>query len=392
MRVLLLAPLWETVPPPRYGGTEAVVSVLCEELVRQGHEVTLCASGDSVTSAELLSIYHRSLRTADDLTDRQPYDWMHIALSLKEAADGFDIIHNHAGELAMAMGHLVGVPMLSTMHCLVTPDTRFVWDRYGGWYNTISHAARRSMPQVRGGTYCGVVHNGIDVNSFPYEERKGDYLLFLGRVAPEKGTHLAIEAARRLGKRLIIAAKVDQADRRYFHQTVEPLIDGALIQFVGEVDASLKRRLYARACCLLLPICWEEPFGLVMAEAMACGTPVVAFARGAAPELVVDGETGFLVHDVDGMVKAVRRVDRIDPRRCRRHVEENFSAQRMAEGYLALYERIIQEAAIGEALSVVKPGTRGEESALLAQASQLAEAAASRQNQEGSTDEELAVA
>ena len=390
MRVLQLAPLWETVPPPRYGGTEAVVSVLCEELVRQGHEVTLCASGDSVSSAELSSVYPRSLRTADDLQDRQPYDWMHIALSLR-AADGFDIIHNHAGELAMAMSPLVDVPMLSTTHCLITPDTQFVWDRYGGWYNSISHAGRRAMPPVRGGTYCGVVYNGIDVESFPYEERKEDYLLFLGRVAPEKGTHLAIDVARRLGKRLIIAAKVDRADRQYFHDVVEPLIDGDLIQFVGEADTLLKRKLYARACCLLLPICWEEPFGLVMAEAMACGTPVIAFARGAATELVVDGETGFLVHDMDGMVRAVHRVDRIDPQRCRRHVEENFSAQRMTEGYLALYERILEEAAIGERLIVVGPGLSGEENPLLAEASQLAETAGSREDK-GPTDEELAVA
>jgi glycosyltransferase involved in cell wall biosynthesis len=244
---------------------------------------------------------------------------------------------------------------------------------------------------VQGGTYCGVVYNGIDVESFPYEEQKEDYLLFLARIAPEKGTHLAIEAARRLGKRLVIAAKVDRADRQYFHDTVEPLIDGDLIQFVGEVDAALKRKLYARAYCLLFPICWEEPFGLVMAEAMACGTPVIAFARGAATELVVDGETGFLVHDVDGMVRAVHRVDRIDPRRCRRHVEENFSAQRMTEGYLAIYERILEEAAIGERLIVVGPGLSGEESSLLREASQLAETAGSRQD-EGPADGELAVA
>jgi glycosyltransferase involved in cell wall biosynthesis len=391
VRILQLAPLWETVPPSAYGGTEAVVSVLCEELVRQGHEVTLCASGDSVTSAELFSVYHRSLRTADDLQDRQPYDWMHVARSLKEAADSFDIAHNHAGELAMAMSHLADVPMLSTMHCLITPDTQFVWDRYRGWYNTISYAQRYTMPPIREGIYCGVVHNGIDVESFPYEERKEDYLLFLGRIAPEKGTHLAIEVARRLGKCLVIAAKVDRVDRQYFHDSVEPLIDGELIQFVGEADAALKRKLYAGAYCLLVPICWEEPFGLVMAEAMACGTPVIAFARGAAPEVVVDGETGFLVHNVDDMAQAVHRVDRIDPWRCRRHVEENFSAQRMTEAYVALYERILEDTAIGERLAVAAHGPSGEENSFLTEASQLAEAAASRQD-EGSTDEELAVA
>lgn len=389
MRILQLAPLWETVPPTAYGGTEAVVSVLCEELVRQGHKVTLCASGDSVTSAELLSVYHRSLRTADDLQDRQPYDWMHIALSLKEAKD-FDIVHNHAGEPTMAMSHLVDVPMLSTMHCHITPDTRFVWDRYRGWYNTISHAEQRRMPPVGGGTYCGVVYNGIDVESFPYQARKDGYLLFLSRIAPEKGTHLAIEVARRLGKRLIMAAKVDRVDQQYFHDSVEPLIDGDLIQFVGEADATLKRKLYAKAYCLLLPLCWEEPFGLVMAEAMACGTPVIAFARGAATEVVVDGETGFLVHDVDGMVRAVHQVGRIDPWRCRRHVEENFSAQRMAEGYLTLYERILEEAAMSERLTVVAPALGREEHPLLTEALQLAKAA-SRQDK-GSTDEEVAVA
>ena len=388
MRILQIAPLWETVPPHRYGGTEAVVSVLCEELVQQGHEVTLCASGDSVTSAELFSVFHRSLRTADDLQDRQPYDWMHVALSLKEAAEGYDVIHNHAGEMAMAMSHLVNVPMLTTMHCLVTPDTQFVWDRYRGWYNTISHAARRAMPPVRGGVYCGTVYNGIAVESFPYEEQKEDYLLFLGRIAPEKGAHLAIEVARRLGRHLVIAAKVDRADRQYFHDRVEPLIDGDLVQFFGEADADQKRRLYARANCLLLPLCWEEPFGLVMAEAMACGTPVVAFARGAANELVLDGETGFLVHDVEGMTRAVHRVDHIDPRRCRRHVEENFSAQCMTEGYLATYERILDEAAVGEALSVVAPGPLRKQSPLLTAASQLAEAASSTP-EEGSTDEAL---
>jgi glycosyltransferase involved in cell wall biosynthesis len=385
LRILQLAPLWETVPPPRYGGTEAVVSVLCEELVRLGHEVTLCASGDSITSAELSSVYHRSLRTAGNLRDPQPYDWTHIALSLR-AAKGFDVVHNHAGELAMAMTCLVDVPVLTTMHCLITPDTQFVWDRYDGWYNTISHAQRRAMPPVWGGTYCGVVYNGINVETFPYEERKGDYLLFLGRVAPEKGTHLAIEAARRLGKRLIIAAKVDRVDRQYFHESVEPLIDGRLIQFVGEADGSLKRELYARASCLLVPICWEEPFGLVMAEAMACGTPVVAFERGSASELLVNGETGFLVDDVDGMVGAVRQVGEIDPRRCRRHVEENLSARRMAEGYLTLYDRVLEEAA-GRDRDSLALGLGRE----LSGVSQLAEKAASG-GTEGPTDKGLAVA
>lgn len=371
MRILQLAPLWEAVPPPAYGGTEAVVSVLSEELVRQGHEVTLCASGDSQTSAALSSVYYRSLRSADDLGDRSPYDWVHVALSLKDAQD-FDIIHNHAGELAMAMSHLVDVPMLTTMHCLITPDTKFVWDRYPGWYNTISHSQRRSMPPIRNTNFSGVVYNAIDVASFPYRERKDDFLLYLSRVAPEKGTHLAIDVAKRLGRTLVIAAKVDRVDQAYFESAVKPQIDGKLIQFVGEADSRTKRDLLARARCVLLPLCWEEPFGLVMAEAMACGTPVVAFARGAAPEIIVDGETGYLVDDVDGMVAAVRRVEHIDPARCRRHVLEHFSPPVMAERYLAVYRTILDRTARqrmpplarAPALPTVRAARDGEEVAI----------------------------
>ena len=341
MKILQLAPIWETVPPPAYGGIEAVVADLCNGLVQRGHEVTLCAPGDSRTSAELLSIYPQSLRTAKDVSDPSPYIWMHAALSLCEGRS-FDIIHNHAGELVMAMSHLIDVPILTTRHGPFPPDWKFVWDHYEGWYNTISRSERLQMPPVPTGTYGDVVYNGIDVESFPYCEDKDDYLLFLSRISLEKGTHLAIEAARRLGLPLIIAGKVDPVDQEYFHTAVEPLIDDEWITFVGEADSVAKRRLYARARCLLLPLLWEEPFGLVMVEAMACGTPVIAFPRGSAPELIRDGETGYLVGDVDEMVAAVRRVDRIDPRRCRDHVAEHFSVARMTDGYLALYERILE--------------------------------------------------
>lgn len=355
MKILQIAPLWETVPPPAYGGTEAVVSVLTEELVRRGHEVTLCASGDSRTRAELLSVYPRSLRTARDLQDPWPYAWLHSALALREASE-FDIIHNHAGELTMAMAHLVpDVPMLSTMHCLITPDTKFIWDRYPGYYNTISMSQRRNMPPLASGHFVGVVYNAIDVSSFPYDERKEDYLLFLSRISVDKMPHLAVEVARRTGRRLIIAGKVDRVDERYFNSVLAPLIDGKQVQFVGEADARLKRELYAKAYCLVLPLSWEEPFGLVMVEAMACGTPVVAFGRGSVPEVVVDGETGYIVRDVDEMVEAVRRVDRINPRACRQHVEANFDVPLMTDRYLQAYQRIIvrERAAYPELLPAV---------------------------------------
>lgn len=343
MRILQLAPLWETVPPPAYGGTEAVVALLTDELVRRGHDVTLCASGDSRTLAHLSSVYHRSLRTADDLKDRAPYDWLHVAAAL-EMAHKFDIVHNHAGDLAMAFSGLISTPVLSTMHCLITPDNRRIWDHYRWYYNTISESERRRMPPIAGGIDLGFVHNGIDVGSFPFASDKDDYLLFLSRISPEKGPHLAVEAAKRLGKRLLIAGKVDAYDRAFFETVVRPLIDGDRVQFLGEANARQKRELYVRASCLLMPLQWDEPFGLVMAEAMACGTPVIAFARGAAPEIIKDGVTGYLVDDVDGMVRAFSRLDRIDPAACRRHVQENFSAERMTDRYLELYEHILVDA------------------------------------------------
>jgi len=341
MRILQIAPLWESVPPPAYGGTEAVVHLLVEELVRRGHEVTLWASGDSRTSANLQSCYPRSLRTAEGLDDKRIYAWQHAALSLRDARE-YDIIHNHAGEDVMALSHLVpDVPMLTTTHCNLTPDTQFVWDRYPGHYNNISWAQHRSMPRSASATFAGVVYNGIDVPSFPFDAEKEEYLLFLSRISPENGPHTAVEVARRSGRRLLIAGKVDPADRPFFEAAVAPLIDGDGVQFLGEADARMKRDLYRKAFAVVLPITWDEPFGLVMAEAQACGTPVITFDRGAAPEIVDHGITGFIVKNVDEMVEAVRAVPEIDPWACRRRVERRFDAPIMAAGYLGLYESIL---------------------------------------------------
>lgn len=340
MKILQVAPLWERVPPPGYGGTEAVVSLLADELVRLGHEVVLRASGDSLTLATLRSVYPTSLRTAEGIKDGTPYDWVHAAEAIA-ASWGFDIIHNHSGEPVMALAGLTHVPMLTTMHCLITPDTKFVWEHYAGYYSTVSHAQAKTVPPMETPRYAGAVYNAIDVASFTFSEAKDDYLLCLNRIAPEKGTHLAIEVARRAGRKLIIAGKVDQADRLYYEAMVKPLIDGREVVFVGEADHRAKKELYAKAACVLMPICWEEPFGLVMVEAMASGTPVIAFARGAAPELIIDGETGFLVHDVDSMVEALDKIDSIEPARCRQHVEANFNVPVMVEGYLRLYREII---------------------------------------------------
>lgn len=340
MRIAQLSPLWERVPPPAYGGTEAVVHLLTEGLAWRGHEVTLFASGDSTSSATLRAVCPRSLRTARGLQDTAPYEWLHASHALESASE-FDIIHNHAGELAMAMSDLITTPMLTTMHCIITPDTKIVWDNYGGYYNTLSWAERRAMPLILNQRFMGPVYNSIDVGSFPFSANKQNHLLYLSRIAPEKGTHVAIEVARRLGMKLIIAGKVDRVDRRYFEDQVQPLIDGKQIRFVGEANGRRKRELYRKASCVLLPILWDEPFGLVMPEALACGTPVVAFDRGAASEIMLDGVTGYLVHDADEMVAAVKKIDRIDPLRCRRHVEQHFDVPRMVDDYLRLYERIL---------------------------------------------------
>ncbi|MGA2284839.1 MAG: glycosyltransferase family 4 protein [Dehalococcoidia bacterium] len=341
MRILQVAPLAERVPPPAYGGTEAIVGLLADGLVQRGHDVVLRASGDSITLAELRSVYPRSLRTATGVESTLPYELVHGAEALCDASD-FDIIHNHTGEFLMAFAGLIDVPMLTTTHGILTPDNRFVWDHYNEFYNTISWSQAKGFFGLHSARFAGVVHNAIDVQTFPFRANKKDFLLCLARVSPEKGTHLSIEVARRLSMPLIIAGKVDAVDRAYFEAMVEPQIDGKLVRFFGEADAQEKRDLYARARCLLAPIEWEEPFGLVMPEAMACGTPVVAFARGAAPEIVVDGETGFLVDDVDGMVEAVRHVGEIDPRRCRSYVEKRFDVPVMVDGYFEVYERILE--------------------------------------------------
>jgi glycosyltransferase involved in cell wall biosynthesis len=299
---------------------------LVDGLVRRGHDVVLRASGDSATLAELRSVYPHSLRTAVEIESAFPYELVHGAEALNDARD-FDIIHNHAGDTLMAFAGLADSPMLTTSHGNVTPDSRFVWDRYSGFYNTISWSQAKRFIGFKNARFAGVVHNAIDVQTYPFRSDKEDYLLCLARVSPEKGIHLAIEVARRLSMPLVIAGKVDRVDREYFETTIEPLVDGLRVRFFGEANAEDKRELYANARCLLVPICWEEPFGLVMPEAMACGTPVVAFARGAAPEIVLDGETGFLVDDVDQMVEAVRHIRAIDPKRCRSDVEERFDVR-----------------------------------------------------------------
>jgi glycosyltransferase involved in cell wall biosynthesis len=262
-------------------------------------------------------------------------------LNCLERAGEFDIIHNHTSLEGLATAGFVDTPVLSTLHGGMDGDWRLLFERYRGWYNTISGSAKRLLPPKEG--FAGVVYNGIDYASYPFNPGdREDHLLYLSRINPEKGPHLAIEVARRLGKRLLMAGNIHSVDREYFRREVEPHIDGDLVRYIGEADQATKRRLLSQASCLLAPITWDEPFGLFMAESMACGTPVIAMDRGAAPEVVKHGETGFIVDSIDEMCRAVAWLHEIDPYACRRRVAEYFSVGSMVDNYLAAYRRVCE--------------------------------------------------
>ena len=333
----MIAPLELRVPPLAYGGTEMVVSLLTEELVERGHDVTLFASGDSVTNARLIAGCDRFLRGSS--RDSHVLSMLNV-LTCFDASSKFDIIHNHTCPEGMALAEFADKPVLTTLHGGMKNELDLLFERYTGWYATISHSAKAELPKKA--RFAGVVYNGIDVSSFPYNAGpRQDYLLYLSRMSVEKGPHLAIEIARRLGMRLVMAGNVNTPDIPFFREQVEPHIDGDLIQYVGEADQAEKRRLLSEARCLVAPVTWAEPFGLFMAEAMACGTPVIALRKGSTPEVVRHGETGFVVDSVEEMADAVANLGKIDPAACRARVVEEFSIKRMTDRYLEAYETVL---------------------------------------------------
>jgi len=261
-----------------------------------------------------------------------------------ERAPEFDIIHNHTFMEGLSMAGLVKTPMLTTLHGILPDDWRQLFLEYRGWYNTISLSAKKLLPEKD--RFAGVIYNAIDVDSYPFNaSAPDDYLLFLSRICHEKGPHLAIEVAKRLNRKLIMAGNIDTKDERFFEEEVLPEIDNDLIRFVGEADYEMKRELMAGAYCLLAPITWDEPFGIFLIEAMACGTPVVVFNRGSAPEIVLDGITGYVVESVEEMMAAVKKIGAIDRNRCRKHVKFNFDVRRLGQSYLDVYRMILGEAA-----------------------------------------------
>lgn len=340
MRIAQLAPPWIAVPPEGYGGTEWVVEQLCDGLPARGHEVVLYATGDSHTAAELRALFPRQM---PELMQKTSIDVCHVAFALDDivADGGFDLVHDHSGFLVPAFcRHLDLPPVLHTIHCAFDAGTTAFYAQFGTavTYNAISEYQRSRGPD--GMDWAGVVYNAVAVEQWPFVPEKDDYLLAFGRVCEAKGFHLSIEAARRTGRRLIMAGVVQEQYAEYFHERVQPHVDGEQIVFEGEVSSERKRDLFAHAHAFLFPIMWPEPFGLVMIEALATGTPVVALRQGSVPEVIEDGRTGFVCDDVDGFVAAIDRVGEIDPAVCRREVERRFSVERMVSDYEAIYLRL----------------------------------------------------
>ena len=341
MRIAQVAPLWERVPPPAYGGTELVVSRLVDGLVRRGHDVTLFATADSNTLGNLVPGAPNALRIAGVTPNEYNiYDLMQLSRVI-EQANQFDIVHFHVDASALPIANLLKVPCVHTIHGILTPlvEQLFVQNRHQNFIS-ISNSQRRNDLSLN---YVGTVYNGIDPDTYVFHEKPSDppYLAFLGRMSPEKGPHLAIEIAKRSGWHLKMAGKVDRADVEFYKTQVEPLIDGEQIVYLGEANHQEKSVIMGGAVATLCPLTWREPFGLVMTESMVCGTPVIAIALGSAPELIVDGKTGFLCKDVDECVAALDRIGEIDRQACRDHVEQNFSSRNMIEGYETIYRNLL---------------------------------------------------
>ena len=343
LRIAQVAPLFESVPPRFYGGTERVVSYLTEALVRLGHEVTLFASGDSITSAELASVWPRALRLDGRSQQHEVPHMLHLEHLFRQAGD-FDVIHFHTDHLHFPLARRTRVPHVTTLHGrLDLPELLPLMREFREVpLISISDAQRQPLPWAN---WQATVHHGLPASLLPMRAEPGRYLAFLGRISPEKRCDRAIEIARRLGMPLKIAAKVDPADQAYYDSQIRPLMNDPLVEFIGEIGEAEKAVFLGHAIALLFPIEWPEPFGLVMIEAMACGTPVVAFRHGSVPEIVDPGVTGFIVESINEAVQATRAAATLDRRACRRRFDQRFTADLMAANYLGVYQRLIHRAA-----------------------------------------------
>jgi glycosyltransferase involved in cell wall biosynthesis len=340
MRIAQVAPLYESVPPKYYGGTERVVSYLTEELVRQGHEVTLFASGDSLTKARLVAPCMRSLRLDKHCTDQLAHQLLMLE-HVFQYAEEFDIVHFHVDYLHFPLSRRQGITHVTTLHGrLDIPDLVPLYREFQEMpVVSISNAQREPLPWANWQT---TVYHGVPADMYRFRGDAGSYLAFLGRISPEKRVDRAIEIAKRVQIPLRIAAKVDPVDKHYFKSAIEPLLRDPLVEFIGEIGERQKDNFLGNAYALLLPIDWPEPFGLVIIEAMACGTPVIAYRGGAVPEVMEEGRTGFIVRRLEDAVEAVRRVSELSRKRCREVFEQRFTATRMAHDYVRVYNRLIK--------------------------------------------------
>ena len=336
-RIAVLSPVaWRT-PPRQYGAWETVASNIAEGLVARGWDVTLFASGDSISTAKLHAVVKKGYEE-DSTVDPKVAEYLHIS-ELFEHADEFDLIHSHYDFMALTYSRLVRTPMLTTIHGFSSPRIMPVYHKYcDGNYVSISESDR-----VPGLNYLGTVYNGIDLSLYPLQTSRGENLIFLGRIHPDKGVHLAIEVSQWCGIPLLIAGIIQ--DQTYFREQIEPHLDGQQIRYIGSVDVDGKNELFASACALLHLNTIPERFGLVLAEANAAGVPVIAMDLGSCREVIADGQTGFLVNNVDEALESLQKLAEIDPTVCRQHVEQKFSIATMVEGYERVYETIFQQEA-----------------------------------------------
>jgi glycosyltransferase involved in cell wall biosynthesis len=347
MRIAQVAPLYESVPPKLYGGTERVVSYLTEELVLQGHEVTLFASGDSVTKARLVPGCERALRLDENCIDQMAHHIVMLEKVFQHVHD-FDAVHFHVDYLHFPLSRRQPITQATTLHGrLDIPDLVPLYEQFREMpVVSISDAQREPLPWAN---WQATVYHGLPVDRYRFRAETGKYFAFLGRISPEKRVDRAIRIAQKIGRPLRIAAKVDDVDKEYFGKVIEPLLRDQLVDFVGEIGEGKKQEFLGNAYALLFPIDWPEPFGLVMIEAMACGTPVIAYRSGAVPEVIDEGQTGFIVNGLKDAIAAARKIPELSRARCREVFEQRFTSRRMASDYLHVYERIIQENLAGTA-------------------------------------------
>ncbi|MEL6163058.1 MAG: glycosyltransferase family 4 protein [Cyanobacteria bacterium J06628_3] len=341
MRIAQISPLWERVPPFRYGGIELIVKLLTDELVQRGHEVTLFASGDSITSAKLHSVHDQALRLDPSIQEPDIYHQMILADVYQEASANFDIVHSHIGYTALPYSDFSKTPTVHTLHGAFSPDTIRIHRRFGNQpLISISQAQREPCLDLN---YLYTVYNGIDTVVYPFYSKpiQPAYLAFIGRISPQKGAVEAIKIARASGLPLKIAGKVDVVDTDYYQEQVKPLIDEESIQYLGEISHEDKVKLLGQATATLFPITWREPFGLVMIESMATGTPVIAMNLGSVPEVIQSGKTGFVCDSTDRIIEMVPKATKLDRQACREYVVSKFSVESMTDGYERAYSMVL---------------------------------------------------